>query len=374
MNILHICPSFNNPLYAEIVERQLVNNNIRVFYFRGKKEGLPNGEKEYVDGVMPYNNIDRFFFKIKEKKILKKFFGLYKPDEFDICHAHTLFVSGYIALQAKKKWGLKYIVAVRGTDINLFFRYRYNLRKIGIEILCNAEKIIFMSNCHKIEVFEKYIPTQFKEELSEKSVVKYNGINNFWLKENKSAKHLRKNEILSLIYYGDINKNKNLELTMKVVEKFISEGQNVEFTVIGRILDRKYEEIFKCKRYIKYIEFKPKEELIHYLRNADIFIMPSLSETFGLSYIEAMSQGIPIIYTRGQGIDGVFEEGTVGYHVNPHDIEETYNAIKRVLSDYEKFSNACIEESKQFSWDVIVDDYQKIYDSLLSKKINHKLL
>ena len=102
--------------------------------------------------------------------------------------------------------------------------------------------------------------------------------------------------------------------------------------------------------------------------------MPSLSETFGLSYIEAMSQGIPIIYTRGQGIDGVFEEGTVGYHVNPYDIEETYNAIKRILSDYEKFSNACIEESKQFSWDVIVDDYQKIYDSLLSKKINHKLL
>ena len=306
---------------------------------------------------------------------MKKFFDLYKPNEFDICHAHTLFVSGCIALQAKKKWGLKYIVAVRGTDINLFFRYRYNLKKIGIEILCNAEKIIFMSNCHKKEVFEKYIPTQFKEELSEKSVVKYNGINNFWLKENEFAKHLRKNDILSLIYYGDINKNKNLELTMNVVEKFISEGQNVEFTVIGRILDRKYEEIFKCKRYIKYIEFKPKEELIiHYLRNADIFIMLSLSETFGLSYIEAMSQGIPIIYTRGQGIDGVFEEGTVGYHVNPHDIEETYNAIKRVLSDYEKFSNACIEESKQFSWDVIVDDYQKIYDSLLSKKINHKLL
>jgi glycosyltransferase involved in cell wall biosynthesis len=59
----------------------------------------------------------------------------------------------------------------------------------------------------------------------------------------------------------------------------------------------------------------PKEKLLNNYRNSDIFIMPSYNETFGLVYIEAMSQGLPIIYTQNEGVDGYFKEGSVGYSV-----------------------------------------------------------
>ena len=49
--------------------------------------------------------------------------------------------------------------------------------------------------------------------------------------------------------------------------------------------------------------------------------MPSRYETFGLVYGEAMSQGLPIIYSKGQGVDGYFKEGTVGYGV----VSDRYN-------------------------------------------------
>ena len=45
--------------------------------------------------------------------------------------------------------------------------------------------------------------------------------------------------------------------------------------------------------------------------------MTSLGESFGLTYAEAMSQGVPVIYSKGQGFDGQFKEGVVGYHVDP---------------------------------------------------------
>jgi len=47
--------------------------------------------------------------------------------------------------------------------------------------------------------------------------------------------------------------------------------------------------------------------------------MPSITETFGLVYAEALSQGLPVLYTRGQGFDRQFEEGEVGYAVDCFD-------------------------------------------------------
>ena len=56
--------------------------------------------------------------------------------------------------------------------------------------------------------------------------------------------------------------------------------------------------------------------------------MPSFPETFGLVYVEAMSQGLPIIYTKGQGIDGYFEDGKVGYPVNTKDSNDIVKKLR----------------------------------------------
>ena len=60
--------------------------------------------------------------------------------------------------------------------------------------------------------------------------------------------------------------------------------------------------------------------MIPFYKSAHIFVMPSLTETFGIVFIEALSQGLPLIYTKGQGIDGYFPQGFVGYAYNPLDV------------------------------------------------------
>ena len=71
------------------------------------------------------------------------------------------------------------------------------------------------------------------------------------------------------------------------------------------------------------------------MRHHALFAMPSIYETFGLVYIEALSQNLPIIYGKGQGVDQLFseKESPVGIGVNAKSIEEIEQAIYTILNN-----------------------------------------
>ena len=89
--------------------------------------------------------------------------------------------------------------------------------------------------------------------------------------------------------------------------------------------------------------------------------MPSKYETFGLVYPEAMSRGLPIVYTKNQGFDKYFDDGEVGFPINYSSIEDGAEAIIKILKNYNYMSNKCIENSRLFSWRKIADKYIIIY-------------
>ena len=96
--------------------------------------------------------------------------------------------------------------------------------------------------------------------------------------------------------------------------------------------------------------------------------MPSFTETFGLVYAEAMSQGLPVVYTRGQGFDGQFEEGFAGYSVNSNSPEEIADVIEKIIADYSTISANCISGALQFNWKEIAEKYYEIYECILLER------
>ena len=62
-----------------------------------------------------------------------------------------------------------------------------------------------------------------------------------------------------------------------------------------------------------------RSEALAKMREADVFSLPSYAETFGLAYLEAMSQGAVAVGSRGEGIDGVIEDGENGYLLDAKD-------------------------------------------------------
>jgi glycosyltransferase involved in cell wall biosynthesis len=102
-------------------------------------------------------------------------------------------------------------------------------------------------------------------------------------------------------------------------------------------------------------------KLIEIYRQSDIFIMTSKGETFGLVYIEAMSQGLPVIYSKNTGIDGVFEQGSVGYGVTPGSVSEMKQGIDKIVSTYQEISHNCFIKAKEMNWTNIAEVHFDIY-------------
>src|SRR5699024_683487 len=108
------------------------------------------------------------------------------------------------------------------------------------------------------------------------------------------------------IQVGRILKFKNAFSSLLAIKKFQKRtGRNVKFLLVGEHLDKGYLKEIKenGKGIVTIYKSIPKEELIKLYSFSDIFIMPSFSEIFLLVYSEAMSQGLPIIYSLDQGFD-----------------------------------------------------------------------
>src|SRR5699024_10841365 len=144
-------------------------------------------------------------------------------------------------------------------------------------------------------------------------------------------------------------RRKNIESiinAMKVLKK--EKNLTAELTVVGKIKDQKYYNELQNVDEFNHINFVDKIKLIQLYMKSDIFIMPSFTETFGLVYAEAMTQGLPVIYSAGQGFDQQFEEGTVGYRVDPNDVNDIAQNIYRIFHERDKISLSCIRQVDKF--------------------------
>ena len=312
-----------------------------------------------------FKKIDRFFYWLKQFKIIRSIEKNIDIKSFDIIHAYTLFTDGNVAMKMAHKYKKPFVVAIRDTDLNDFFAKLFYLRGHGIKIMRAAERIFFLSETYRKEVFEKYIPKSLCKELISKTMIVPNGIDDFWF-ENRYYEHKKlDHNTVKLVFAGQVSKRKNVSAIKEAVDILRRKGIDVSLTVIGRVVDQK--EFLKIKEdpRIIYLPAMPKEKLIEQYRKHDIFVMPSFTETFGLVYAEALTQGLPVVYSKGQGFDMQFEEGKVGYHCDAYDVSDIANAIEKVIVSYQGIQQNCVEAAEKFKWKDICNGYVSLYQKIL---------
>lgn len=365
MRILQIVGGyFDSNLFCSLfTELSTLGVNNLVYVPVHKNFVLPNNQEENVVVSLCFSNLDRVLFYSKQKKLLNNIQQRIDIKDINLIHAHTLFSNGYLAYELYKKYGIPYIVAVRNTDYHVFFKRMPHLRKIGINILRHAKKIIFLSPKYMERLLNEYIPQNEQNIFKSKMVVIPNGIDSIFFKEG-GKERIKINSPLRILYVGEISKNKNIETTFKAIQKLACEKISVQYRVVGQIKENKYKKFLKSHGEIEYYPKCTHSEVINHMRWADIFVMPSFKETFGLVYAEALSQGLPVIYTRNEGFDSHFSEGMVGFAVNPHNPEDIAEKIKSILGDYSNFSRNALKCVGKFSWAQIALQYKEIYTDI----------
>lgn len=369
MKVLHInCNYLYTALYS-CLKKKLDNRGIKNTVYMPTYREHENTDIDVIASKC-FKKWDRLLFFRKQKKIYSDIEQKIDISQIELIHAYILFTDGNVAYNLKKKYNIPYITHIQNTDVNTFFKYMPHLRRRGLKIMLESSGIIFFSEVYRDRVLKKYVPRKYRQQILEKSYIIPSGIDDMWL-ENQSFKQENPSEkdVLKIACVGAINRDKNIMSVVEVAELLNRKGNKCFVDIAGRPENPEViKEIGKssCAEYHGCI---PKEELIKIYRNNDLFILPSFHESFGLVYAEAMSQGLPVIYTRGEGFDGQFPEGEVGYSVDPSSVDDIISKINLVLDDYNRISSNCSKNSEVFKWDVIAEQYSDIYKKNYIKRM-----
>ncbi|WP_105993032.1 glycosyltransferase family 4 protein [Staphylococcus simulans] len=368
MKVLHINSNYlHSPLYSEMISKmEQINIDSDVLMPR-KVEDESNVKCNLVENnAQIYHKqflkpIDRFLYFKKQNKITKWINSLeINVCEYDIIHAHTLFSDAYQAYKLDKP----YVVTVRNTDINFYMKYYKHLLPIGKKILRKASKIIFLSKSYeKITVDKLFKDKREKADILQKSYVIPNGINDFWIEHaNNDIKEI--GDKVNIVCVCRIMKNKNLSF---LAENLKSEnlGMSTNIYVIGDVIEQEYYDKLKEFENIVFLGKKDKEEIIEVMKDMDIFSMVSFNETFGLVYLEALTQNLPVIYTKNEGFDKYFKDGLVGYPVSPTNNDELITNTKKIIDNYGSIQKNISQLNKEdFSWTSNALQHKKLYESI----------
>ena len=370
IHVLHICSDYSQQkLYKELIIelskkgiKQTVYIPVRSISQVGKFDitGIENVKVIYSH-ILSFKH--RLLYHIKIKTIFADIEKQVDLKTFNIVHAHFLFSDGGVAYKIKTKYSIPYIVAIRNTDVNVFFKYMLHLRVFGREIIKASKNIVLITPAYQSLLVERYVPEKFSKSIMDALIVP-NGLCPDWL-EGTVLSCAQTLVPLKLLYVGNFSRNKNVIQLLKVIKNF-SHKMDVELTMAGgggndheSVLNLLKGQEFGFAKYIGRVEGLSAMKQLYSQHH--IFIMISKLETFGLVYLEAMSQGLPVIHTTGQGIDGYFENSSFAIPVNPHSEREVINAIERIVNNYEIASREAKKASNSFLWEEIAKKYIKLY-------------
>lgn len=375
MNILHIANDFCYTKVHSNLYKALDARGIDQVVFTPVRKDTPVGKNEfdgkhtrfvYANVVKP---IHKFLYHRKAACVYKALCCDVDLREVNLVHATTLFTDGIQAYKLYKEYGLPYMVAVRNTDINDFMRMMPHTWLDGIKILLHAEKIFFISSALKTKFESSFVIKPILSKIRHKLCLIPNGIEDFYLDNLSRNTNYNK----GVIYIGNFSANKNVKRLCEALIELRQEDEfnDITLTLIGGGQDSNgdvSQVIEENKDFIKYLgPIFDKAEICKILRQNSVFAMPSITETFGLVYVEALSQNLAVIYTKGQGIDGYFD-ASVGKAVKPLSVHDIKEALKSVLSNRDEYSNKSVEFEK-FRWEHIADSYYDFYFEFMSSSL-----
>ena len=367
MHILHISSDFcNTPvhknLYVKLSERgidQTIYCPVRSAQLIGRNYFLGKGTDIIYDFVLkPYH---RYLFHIKRNSVFRSLQRKVNFSEVDLVHASTLFSDGCQACKIFKKYQIPYVVTVRTTDVTVFLERVPNAWIDGREILLNAQKIYFISPSIIDKFTNHFVVRSILSKIQDKFKVIPNGIDDYYC-DNVNGKCHGGHKVL---YVGNFTPNKNVVRLCEAILELKKESNfhDISLTLIGDgggSKEKVLELVKNNKTTLEYLgPVFDKERLCKIYRSHSVFAMPSIHETLGLVYLEAISQNLPVVYTKKEGIDGLFD-GTVGIGVNPLSVDDIKMAIRDILSSPNTYNNYTID-FHNYRWSKIAADYISDY-------------
>lgn len=354
-----------------------------------------NKEFEYLEvssRIAPYVDPEEFWKLTREETTGKvkyvqtdiegkvEFSGKYGPDllqeiynysvvasviadenEFDLIHAHD-WLTYPAGIAAKETSGKPLVIHVHATDFDRSGGNVnpdvYGIEKRGMDA---ADKIITVSKLTQRTVIEKYGIDPSKV------VTVYNAVEPL-----KEALPVSKESNLPekiVTFLGRITLQKGPEYFIEAADMVLKKMKNVRFVMAGSgDMMKKMVNLAASKKIMDkfhFTGFLKGDEVFKMLQMSDVYIMPSVSEPFGISPLEAMQSNVPVIISNQSGVAEIL---TYAVKVDYWDIEAMADAIYGLLNyegAHEFFKQYGREEVENLKWENAAQNVKEVYDSVL---------
>ncbi len=292
----------------------------------------------------------------------------------------------------------------------LFFYLLFYLKKIKPDIVhshapdqgfissfsCKLYKIPIINTCHGSTFNDKSYPS-IKRKL-EKFFLKNGYFNKIITANKNSLNDFRKSAIKNVVYLPNaidldlfqgkrhnvnkktiflfaarIEREKGLNYLIYAVNKLRNIEKSFKVLIIGEGVDQNYFQSLvaelKLSDYIEFFGKKNNDEVIDYYYKSDVFILPSLHETFPATVLEAWAAELSVIVTNIGGVSAICNNRENALIVPPEDPEKIKEAMITLIKD-QKLRKKLAENGrklieKYYRWDKIVKDIESIYEEIL---------
>jgi glycosyltransferase involved in cell wall biosynthesis len=282
-------------------------------------------------------------------------------EQFDVIHAHDwMTYPAGIAVAAMS--GKPLVVHVHSTEFDRSGEHVnqkvYDIEKQGVRA---AAKVIAVSNFTKNTILKHYgVPSEKVEVVH--NAVEHNGNESQHVSLDKTDK--------IVLFLGRITMQKGPEYFLAAAKKVLEEINNVKFIMAGDgdMMHRTVELAARMGigHKVLFTGFLRGEDVDRAYQMADLYVMPSVSEPFGIAPLEAMNRNVPVLISKQSGVAEVVSHAL---KVDFWDINEMANKMIAVLKRpplQETLSRNGFHEANKFNWEDSAMKVQKIYEEVIA--------
>ncbi|MDR2912092.1 MAG: glycosyltransferase family 4 protein [Alistipes sp.] len=287
--------------------------------------------------------------------------------EFDVIHAHD-WLTYYAGIAAKAVSGKPLVVHMHATEYDRsgenVNRAVYDIERAGMEA---ADRVIAVSNLTRNIVVEKY------GIAADKVVTVHNAVR---FSGTESGEVERGVEDKIVTFLGRITYQKGPDYFVEAAAKVLKRLPGVRFVMAGsgdmmNHVVRRVAALGIADRF-HFTGFLKGDDVQKMFALSDVYVMPSVSEPFGISPLEAMRSNVPVIISKQSGVAEVLEYAV---KVDYWDVDEMADAIYALVKYPalgKMFSSKGLEEVTGLKWDNAAAKVKKVYQDAISI-MNHEL-
>ncbi len=290
-------------------------------------------------------------------------------ESFDVIHAHD-WLSFPAGVRAREETGKPLVVHVHATEFdrtggNSMNRQVYDTERWGME---RADRVIAVSNFTRETIVSQYgIPREQVEVI-------HNGINpDEYATESEINTVLRLREMGSriVLFIGRLTVQKGPDYFIEAASRVLEREKNVIFVIAGSgdMEGQLLEEAAArgIADHVFFTGFLRGEDWKTMYRSADVFVLPSVSEPFGIAPLEAMMHGVPSIVSRQSGVSEVLRNAL---KVDFWDVDEMAHKVLSILRHKSLHKELRVHgkrEAKNLDWNAAAEKCIRLYSAITAE-------